>query len=97
MNAKRNRNHDDATIAMLRDEPDFAGHYPRAALADIAEEVGQEGFYIAVQHVCPAFINFSKLDPALLAAVQLPNTGDEAKDYEYALALVECRWKQPAR
>jgi|GEM_PF-4516910 len=86
----RTVNHDDAVIAMLRDEPDFAGHYLRAALADIAEEGGQEGFYIAVQHVSRAFINFPKLDPVLLAVVQLPKTGDEAKDYEYALALVEC-------
>lgn len=48
MNAKRTRNHDEAVIAMLRDEPGFAGHYLRTALADIGEEGWQEGFYIAV-------------------------------------------------
>lgn len=69
---------DDALIAMLRDESDFVGQYLREALAVIGEEGGQEGVHIAVQHVSRAFINFPKLDPELLAAIQISNTGDEA-------------------
>lgn len=52
---KRTRNHDDAMIEMLRDDPDFAVPYLQAALEDIDEEGGQAGFLVALRHVIDAW------------------------------------------
>jgi len=48
------RNHDDTVIAMLRDDPDFAAEYLKAAFEELDEEGGEGAFLMALRHVVEA-------------------------------------------
>ena len=48
------RSHDEATIAMLRDAPEFMAEYLRAALEGLDEEGGDAAFLMALRHVVEA-------------------------------------------
>lgn len=46
--------HDEAMIALLRDDPDFAAEYLQAAIEEVEEEGGQHGLLKALRLVAEA-------------------------------------------
>lgn len=48
------RNHDDAVIDMLRDDPGFAAEYLRVAFEEMDEVGGESAFLAALRHVVEA-------------------------------------------
>ncbi|MDW7748679.1 addiction module antidote protein [Halomonas sp.] len=48
------KRHDDAVIEMLRDDPDMACEYLRAAFDELDEEGGESAFLMALRHVVEA-------------------------------------------
>ncbi len=50
----RERSHDEATIQMLRDDPEFAEAYLQAAFEELDEEGGEAAFLMALRHIVEA-------------------------------------------
>ena len=48
------RGHDEATIAMLRNDPSFAAEYLRAAFEDLDEDGGEAAFLMTLRHIVEA-------------------------------------------
>ena len=48
------KSHDDAVIEMLRNDPDMAADYLRAAFNELDEEGGEPAFLMALRHVVEA-------------------------------------------
>lgn len=50
----RSRNHDDAVIEMIRNDPEFAETYLHTAFEELDEEGGEAAFLMALRHVVEA-------------------------------------------
>ncbi|PRY69860.1 addiction module antidote protein [Halomonas ventosae] len=48
------KRHDDAVVEMLRDDPEMARDYLRAAFDELDEEGGESAFLLALRHVVEA-------------------------------------------
>ncbi|MAC47638.1 MAG: putative addiction module antidote protein [Oceanospirillum sp.] len=48
------RSHDDAVVDMLKNDPNMAGEYLRAAFDEMDEEGGEAAFLMALRHVVQA-------------------------------------------
>ncbi|MAD46339.1 MAG: hypothetical protein CMH98_15155 [Oceanospirillaceae bacterium] len=55
------RCHDDAIISMLKNDPDMAGEYLRAAFNERDEEGGEAAFLMALRHVVQAQRGMSEI------------------------------------
>lgn len=51
---RKSRSHDDAVIAMIRNDPDFADAYLHAAFEELDKEGGEAAFLVALRHVVEA-------------------------------------------
>ncbi len=50
----KSRNHDDAVIEMLRNDPDFATEYLKVAFEEMDEDGGEAAFLMALRHIVEA-------------------------------------------
>ena len=47
----KSRNHDEAVIEMLRNDPDFATEYLKVAFEEMDEDGGEAAFLMALRHI----------------------------------------------
>ncbi len=50
----KSRNHDEAVIEMLRNDPDFATEYLKVAFEEMDEDGGEAAFLMALRHIVEA-------------------------------------------
>jgi probable addiction module antidote protein len=50
----KSRNHDEAVIEMLRNDPDFATEYLKVAFEEMDEDGGEVAFLMALRHIVEA-------------------------------------------
>ena len=57
----KSRNHDEAVIEMLRNDPDFATEYLKVAFEEMDEDGGEAAFLMALRHIVEARGGMSQL------------------------------------